>query len=107
MVQVIAGDHAGKTGEVMRVLVSKNRVLVKGVNLVYKHVRPSRQNPQGGRIRVERPIHLSNVQPLSKAGRGSRVRFVVEKGEKRRVTMDGHAVSVVSRAAKKGKGKKA
>ena len=103
MVQIISGDNAGKTGEVMKVLVSRNRVLVKGVNLVYKHVRPSQQNPHGGRIRVERPIHLSNVQPLSKAGQGARVRFAVEKGEKRRVTVDGHKVSVVAHARSKKK----
>jgi large subunit ribosomal protein L24 len=98
MVQIIAGEHAGRTGEVMKVLVSKNRVLVKGVNLVHKHVRPSQQNPHGGRIRVERPVHLSNVQPVGKSGHGARVRFVVDKGEKRRVTADGHKVSVVAHA---------
>jgi large subunit ribosomal protein L24 len=64
-VEVIAGDSKGVTGKVMRVLPDKDRVLVEGVNMVQKHVRPSQRNPQGGRIRVERPIHISNVLPVN------------------------------------------
>ena len=86
----------------MRVITDKQQVLVEGVNLAYKHVRPSQRNPQGGRIRVERPIHISNVQPVNpKTGRGSRVRFVTDpKGGKKRVALDGTEIGPVTRAQK-------
>ena len=54
MVEIIAGDHKGATGRVMRVMPDKQRVLVEGLNLAYKHVRPSQRNPQGGPNPVER-----------------------------------------------------
>ncbi|MBS3820712.1 MAG: 50S ribosomal protein L24 [Planctomycetes bacterium] len=62
-VVVIAGEDKGKTGEVLRVDTKADRVLVQGVNRVYRHMRPSRQHPQGGRIQKEMPIHISNVLP--------------------------------------------
>ncbi len=102
-VEIIAGDSKGKTGKVMRVIRDKNRVVVEGLNLVYKHVRPSQKNPQGGRIRIEQPIHMSNVLPVSsKSGKGSRVRFSVDaKGVKKRIAVDGSEISAVSKAKKK------
>ena len=102
-VEVMAGVNKGATGRVMRVLPDKNRVLVEGVNLAFKHVRPSQKNPQGGRIRVERPIHISNVQPVNpKSSKGSRVRFEKDaKGVKKRVAVDGTEIGVVTKAAKK------
>jgi len=102
MVEIIAGDNKGSTGEVMRVIPGRNQVLVKGLNLAYKHVRPSRQNPQGGRIRVERPINISNVLPVSpKSSRGSRVRFEVDgKGAKNRVAIGGGQIGVVTKAVR-------
>lgn len=103
MVEVICGDNKGVTGRVMRVLTDKDRVLVEGVNMVHKHVRPSQRNPQGGRIRVERPIHISNVLPVNpKTSRGTRVRFTIDaKGVKKRVALDGSEISVVVKAEKK------
>jgi len=103
LVEVICGDNKGVTGRVMRVLTDKDRVLVEGVNMVYKHVRPSQRNPQGGRIRVERPIHISNVLPVNpKTSRGTRVRFTTDaKGVKKRVALDGSEISVVVKAEKK------
>lgn len=101
-VEVIAGDYKGTTGKVMRVLPDKQRVLVEGVNLAYKHVRPSQRNPQGGRIRIERPIHISNVLPVSpKTGKGSRVRFALEAGGvKKRIAKDGSEIAVLVKPAK-------
>ena len=103
MVEVICGDNKGVTGRVMRVLTDKDRVLVEGVNMVHKHVRPSQRNPQGGRIRVERPIHISNVLPVNpKTSRGTRVRFTIDaKGVKKRVALDGSEIGVVVKAEKK------
>lgn len=91
MVEIIAGDNKGSTGRVMRVSPGKKQVVVEGLNLVYKHVRPSQKNPQGGRIRVEKPIHMSNVLPVNtKSARGGRVRYKVNKqGRKKRVFVDG------------------
>jgi large subunit ribosomal protein L24 len=66
IVEVITGDDAGgpkarTTGRVLRILVKEGKVVVEGVNRVYRHLRPSRQNPQGGRLSKEMPIDVSNV----------------------------------------------
>lgn len=101
-VQIIAGDQKGTVGRVMRVIPEKEQVLVEGVNLAQKHVRPSQRNPQGGRIRVERPIHISNVLPVNpKSNRGTRVRFVTDaKGGKKRMAVDGTELGQVTRSEK-------
>ncbi len=64
VVVVTAGDDKGTVGEVLRVFPSREKVLVQGVNRVYKHLKPSRQNPQGGRIQKEMPVSISNVLPV-------------------------------------------
>jgi large subunit ribosomal protein L24 len=63
MVQVMAGDDAeeGRARRVLRVLPRENKLVVEGVNRVYKHVKPNRRNPQGGRLSKEMPINASNV----------------------------------------------
>ncbi|HAK94789.1 MAG TPA: 50S ribosomal protein L24 [Planctomycetes bacterium] len=61
LVEVIAGDEKGKRGRVVRVLLDKRKVVVQGLNLHYRHVRRSQKHPQGGRIRRETPIDVSNV----------------------------------------------
>jgi large subunit ribosomal protein L24 len=89
-VMIIAGSDKGRTGKVLRVLPDKNRVVVEGVNRVWKHVRPSQRTPQGGRIQKDAPIHVSNVQPLNpNTGKGTRVRFENRNGEKHRVAIAG------------------
>ena len=102
MVEIIAGDNKGSKGRVMRVLPDKKQVVVEGLNLVYKHVRPSQKNPQGGRIRVEKPVHISNVLPVNpKSSRGSRIRFETGKdGSKKRVAIDGNEIGVVKKKNK-------
>ena len=90
MVVVIAGADSNppKTGRVLRVLKDKNRVVVEGVNRVWKHVRPSQRNPQGGRIQKDAPIHLSNVMPLDPTtGKGTRVKFQERDGRKHRIAV--------------------
>ncbi len=85
-VEVIAGDNKGTQGKVLRVDPVKQVVVIEGVNMVYRHLRPSRRTPQGGRIRKEAPIHISNVLPIDpKSGRGSRVHFEVETDKDGRV----------------------
>ena len=89
-VVVIAGADRGKTGRVLRVLTGRDRVVVEGVNRVWKHVRPSQRNPQGGRIQKDAPIHLSNVMPVDPtSGKGSRVRFETRDGNKHRIAVKG------------------
>ena len=61
VVEVVAGDDKGTRGKVLRVLRAKNKVVVEGINRVYKHVKPNRRNPQGGRLSKEMPIDVSNV----------------------------------------------
>jgi large subunit ribosomal protein L24 len=72
-VRVIAGDDKGKEGEVLKVLVDKNKVLVQGVNIVTKHTKPSAGKPEGGISKVEAAIHVSNVQLIDAAGNATRV----------------------------------
>ncbi len=100
LVQIIAGDHKGATGRVLHVYPDKNTVVVQGQNIAKKHVRPSRRNPQGGRIGVEQPIHISNVLPVNpKTSEGTRVRYVrAEDGSKKRVAVDGGELGTVKRA---------
>lgn len=61
IVEVIAGDDKGRRGRVLRVIPKKNKVVVEGVNQVYRHMKPNQQNPQGGRLSKEMPIDISNV----------------------------------------------
>ena len=65
-VRVITGSNKGKEGKVLNVLRKENRVVVDGVNIVKKHVKPNRQNESGGILEVEAPIHISNVKVLDK-----------------------------------------
>ena len=62
IVEVIAGDDKGKRGKVLGVDRPNGKVVVQGVNLVYRHMKPSRANPQGGRLSKEMPMDASNVQ---------------------------------------------
>jgi large subunit ribosomal protein L24 len=85
---VIAGADRGKTGRVLRILPAKNRVIVEGINRVWKHVRPSQRYPQGGRIQKDAAIHLSNVMPIDPtSGKGTRVRAEIKDGKKHRIAV--------------------
>jgi large subunit ribosomal protein L24 len=87
-VMVIAGADKGKSGRVLRVLVGRERVVVEGVNRVWKHVKPSQRNPQGGRIQKDAPIHMSNVMPIDPStGKPTRVRSESKDGRKHRVAV--------------------
>lgn len=100
MVEVIAGDDKGTRGKVLSVDPVKGKVVIEGVNRAYKHVRPSRRNPQGGRPQVEQPIDISNVLPVdSKTNRPTRVKFVSsEDGQKSRVSVAGTEIDVIRRS---------
>ncbi|MCH5181067.1 MAG: 50S ribosomal protein L24 [Prevotellaceae bacterium] len=71
---VLAGEDKGKTGEVLEVLVAKQRAIVKGVNMVSKSQKPNAQNPQGGIVKTEAPIHISNLNVVDpKSGKPTRI----------------------------------
>ena len=65
-VRVITGSNKGKEGKVLKVFKKENRVLIDGVNVVKKHVKPNRENETGGILEVEAPLHISNVKVVSK-----------------------------------------
>lgn len=66
LVEIIAGKDKGKRGKILRALPDENRVIVEGANKVKKHQRPTQQNPQGGILEIEAPIHVSNVMLVCK-----------------------------------------
>ena len=65
-VRVITGSNKGKEGKVLKVFKKENRVLIDGVNIIKKHVKPNRENETGGILEVEAPLHISNVKVVSK-----------------------------------------
>ena len=85
MVYVNAGDSKGQQGKVLKVEAEKQRAIVEGVNMVSKHTKPNAKNPQGGIVKKEAPIHISNLQPVDpKSGKATRIG--------RRVNADGKLV---------------
>ncbi len=98
---VRTGNDRGKSGKVLRVDPDKDQVTVEGINVRFRHVKPSQKNPQGGRIQKEMPIHISNVQPISPStGKPTRVRFETKPdGSKVRVAVRGGDVLSTLRKA--------
>ena len=88
-VVVIAGKDKGKEGKVIKTLKNDNKVVVEGINMVTKHVKPSAQNENGGIIKVEAPIHASNVMILDpKTKKRTRIAHEIdENGKKHRISV--------------------
>ena len=84
---VLAGEDKGRTGKVLKVEREKMRAIVEGVNIVTKSAKPSAKNPQGGFIKVEAPIHISNLSLIDpKSGKPTRIAMEVNaKGKKVRI----------------------
>ena len=80
-VRVMTGDHKGEEGKVVVIFPSKNRAIVEGVNLISKHQKPNAQNPQGGIVKKEASIHLSNLMLLEK-GEVTKVGFRMDGDKK-------------------------
>ena len=101
-VVVNSGNDKGTVGEVLVIDIKNDRCIVKGVNIRTKHMKPNQQNQQGGIVRKEMPIHISNVSP-NVGGKGSRVRFETRKdGSKVRVAArDGSELHVLHGPRKK------
>jgi len=81
-VKVITGDHKGSEGKILKVLIDKNKVIVEGVNMVKKHMKPDAQNPQGGIVEKEAPIQISNLSLLTSKGETTRVGYRMEGDKK-------------------------
>ena len=88
-VVVIAGKDRGKEGKIIKTLKNDNKVVVEGINMVTKHVKPSAQNENGGIIKVEAPIHASNVMILDpKTKKRTRIAHEIdENGKKHRISV--------------------
>lgn len=88
---VTSGLYKGHIGEIIRVIPTEDRVVVKGINLKTKHLKPTRTAPQGGIVTREAPLHISKVSPVVD-GKPTRVRFVTKPdGSKVRVAVRGGA----------------
>lgn len=72
-VRINAGESKGKVGRVLEVFVDKQRAIVEGQNLVSKHTKPNAKNPQGGIVKKEASIHISNLNPVDKNNKATRV----------------------------------
>ena len=81
-VKINAGDHKGSEGKVLKVLKDKNKAIVEGVNMIKKHMKPDAQNPQGGIVEKEAPIHISNLSLLNSKGEETRVGYRMEGDKK-------------------------
>ncbi len=93
-VTVITGSNKGKSGKVSKVLRNENRVIIEGVNLVKKHVKPGRTNETGGILEVEAPIHISNVKLVSEDKKE------VKKEEKKEVKKPAAKKTATKKASK-------
>src|SRR6478672_9583769 len=86
-VMVMSGKYKGKTGKVLETHPRENKVTVEGINIVKKHIKPNRQNPQGAVLEVTKPIWVSKVsivEPVSK--KASRIGYSIDKdGKKTRI----------------------
>ena len=85
-VQVISGSYNGKEGRVLKVINSKNRLIVEGINMLKRHMRPTQENPQGAIVEKEGSIHVSNVQLVS-GGKPTKVGYkILDDGKKVRIS---------------------
>ena len=84
-VYVNAGNDKGKTGKVLEVLRDKDRVIVEGINMVSKHTKPNPKAPQGGIIKQEAGIHISNVNLMDANGKATKVAHKEVDGKKVRI----------------------
>lgn len=99
LVAVLSGDDKGKTGKVLAIDLNNEKVVVEGVNIKWKHIKPTQQNQRGGRVQKAVPIHISKVALVDpKTGKGTRVKFVTDNGTKKRIAVkSGSDLGVVSK----------
>ncbi|MCL5245086.1 50S ribosomal protein L24 [Cellulophaga sp. 20_2_10] len=92
-VRIVAGDHKGVEGKVVTVDREKNKAIVEGANMVSKHEKPSANNPQGGIVKKEAPLHISNLSLIDpKSGETTKVGYEVRDGKKVRFSKKSNEV---------------
>lgn len=82
IVKIIAGDSKGQEGRVLKVFVKDNKALVEGVNMISKHTKPNAKNTQGGIVKKEAPIHISNLMVIDGSGKPTRIGRKLDKDNK-------------------------
>lgn len=105
IVEILSGDDKGKRGRVLRSMPREDKLVVEGINRVYRHVRPNRRNAQGGRLSKEMPVHISNValiDPTTNKATRVKVRINAD-GSRERVGQSGASLGKITSS----KGKKA
>ena len=85
-VRVIAGDHKGSEGKILKLFSNKDKAIVEGVNVVKRHTKPNAQNPQGGIVEKEAAIHISNLSLLTTEGETTRVGYQMNGNAKERIS---------------------
>ena len=85
-VRVIAGDHKGSEGKILKLFTHKDKAIVEGVNLVKRHTKPNAQNPQGGIVEKEAAIHFSNLSLLTADGETTRVGYQMNGDNKEQIS---------------------
>ena len=91
-VKITAGNHKGSEGKVLNIVSDKSRLIVEGINMVKKHMKPSAQNPQGGIIEKEASIHISNVSLVTASGELTKVGYRMEENSKVRFSKKSNEV---------------
>ncbi len=92
-VKIITGDYKNSEGKVIKIFPDKNKALVEGINMVSRHTKPSAKNPQGGIIKKEAPVHISNLSLIDpKTKEATRVRYEIQNNKKVRVSKKSNEV---------------
>ena len=86
-VRVIAGDHKGSEGKILKLFKTKEKAIVEGVNVVKRHTRPNAQNPQGGIVEKDASIHVANLSLLTPNGETTRVGYQMNGENKERISL--------------------
>jgi large subunit ribosomal protein L24 len=101
LVEVVAGAEKGKRGRVVRVVPGTDQVIVQGLNLRYKHVRRSQKHQQGGRVRREMPMHISNVMLIDPSS-DRPTRVAVQSEGDRKIRVAAKSGEALDKTKKKG-----
>ena len=86
-VKIIAGDHKGSEGKIIKIFKANNTTLIEGINMVKKHNNPSSKNPKGGITEKESPVNISNISLINSKGETTRVGYKTIDGVKKRIAL--------------------
>jgi len=94
-VMVIAGNSKGQQGRVLKINASDNKAIVEGINMISKHTKPNANNPKGGIIKRESPIHLSNLMVIDSSGKATRIGRKLDEKQNKSVRYSKKTVEVI------------